>query len=297
MDAYGLQPGRVPGAQISPLNEVYRDFNKIQLTWTTDLSKMREPLVFWQHDDTVEPQKTYQYRMRLGVFNPVAQGEQDDPILWSEFSDVTKPVDIPGRLYFCASRPETAKTVTVTVCKYFLGYWRSEDFRGIGPGGAIGGIKEYEPEEPEEDNLLFGGMSTIGRNRGMITPAITRRPEETPVEPESINFDTGAVVVDVVAVNEWVASGDRNLSNKSYAEMLYTFDGANIEHMPVSLSNLPEHIRAVFNTVKSASREEREPFKAFGSSRTQQRGSELYPGGRGGEEEYMQEMMMMDGRY
>ena len=229
--------------------------------------------------------------MRLGVFNPVAQGEQDDPILWGEFSDVTQPVDIPGKLYFCATRPETAKTVTVKVCKYFLGYWRSEDFRGIGPGGAIGGIKEYEPEEPEEDNYLFGG------SRGINMPIITRRPEETSVEPESINFDTGAVVVDVVPVNEWVASGDRNLSNKSYTEMLYSFDGANIEHMPVSLNNWPVHMMREFTRVERLSREDPEPFKDFGS-RTQQRGSDLYPGGRGGEEDYyMEEMMMMEGQY
>ncbi len=280
-----------PTMEISPINKVYREFNKIQIDWNTDLSEMREPLVFWAHDDTVETEKSYQYRIRLGVFNPVAQGDQEDVILWSEFSDVTDTIEIPGKLYFFVnSIQETAKTVTVTVYKYFLGYWRSEDFRGIGPGEAIGGIVEYEPEEPEEQPFIAGGQGRFG---APMVPMTTAQPEEPTVEPESINFDTGAVVVDVVTVNEWVTSDNKNLSNKSYHDMLYSYDGTKIEHVPVSSSYWPEDMRKIFAKIQRLSREEKEPFKAFSSRGVMQR-----PGMdsmRGGESDDMyQEMMMME---
>lgn len=279
----------MPGAlatQISPTNKVYQEFSEIRLNWTTDLSSMREPITFWAFDDTIEPKKSYRYRIRLGVFNPVAESGKDDVIIWSEFSSVTKPVDIPAKMYFFAkSIQETAKTVTITVCKYVLGYWRVEDFRGIGPGEAIGGIKEYEPEEPEEQPFMVGADRRIGM------PAVIR-PQEQTEEPESINFDTGAVLIDVVATTDWITSNDRNLNIKPYYDMLYSYGGADIEHIPVSLSNLPERTRIEITRVNSLSREEREPFKAFGSNRTiQQRG----PGMEGGRGEYDMEMMMMDG--
>jgi len=112
---------------------IYGEFDKILLTEKTDITKMEEPLVFWAHDDTVEPRKSYRYRMRLGVFNPIAGTDQfieqdkslkNKVILWSEFSDATGTVDIPGTLYFFPREiQEAAKTVTVTACRYVLGYW------------------------------------------------------------------------------------------------------------------------------------------------------------------------------
>lgn len=250
----------------SPIDEVYIEYNKIRINWATDLSDMSDPLVFWAHDDTVEPENSYQYRIRLGVFNPVAAGDENDVILWSEFSDATETIEIPGKLYFFVKgAQETAKTVTVTVSKYFLGYWRSEDFRGVGPGEAIGGIVEYESEEPEEE-----AFTAAGAGRRYIQPAQPRA-EETSVEPESINYDTGAVIVDVVAANEWMTSYDDNLSNKSYYDMLYSYDGTKIEHLPAGSSYWPDDMKQVFAQVQRLSRETKEPFKQFGSRGTQRR--------------------------
>jgi hypothetical protein len=277
--------------QTSPINDIYREFYKIKLNWGTDLSKMREPLVFWAFDDTVEPEKSYQYKIRLGIFNPVAEGEKDDVVIWSEFSPPTDIINIPARLYFYAKDiQEAAKTVTITVCKYVLGYWRVEDFRGIGSGEAIGGIKEYEPEEPEEQPFIAGGD---GRP-GMPGMPMIQQPVQ---EAEIINFDTRAVLIDVVATNDWIASDDRNLSIKPYYEMLYNYAGTDIEHMPIRLDNLPEHLKMEIYRVNRLSTDKPEPFKAFGSSRTSQRGMGT-DGMRGGEYDNMmyQEMMMMDGR-
>ncbi len=286
MDRYAMDG--LTTAQAAPTNQVYRDFYEIKLNWTTDLSKMREPLVFWAFDDTVESEKTYQYKIRLGIFNPVAEGK-DEVVIWSEFSPPTEIINIPARMYFYVKNiQETAKTVTITVCKYVLGYWRVEDFRGIGPGEAIGGIKEYEPEEPEEQPVFAGADGRLG----MPGIAMPQQQEEA----EIINYDTGAVIVDVVAVNDWAASDDRNLSATPYYNMLYNYSGVDIEHMPVGLGNLPEHMKREILRVQSISRDKPEPFKAFGSSRTTQRGAGT-DGMRGEFDDMMyQEMMMMDGR-
>ena len=144
--------------------DVYDEFDKIRLTGRTLLEKMREPLVFWAHDDTVEPRKHYRYRIRLGVFNPVAGTDQlseqdisrkNEVVLWSEFSDVTDPVEIPGRLYFFAKHiREPANVVTVQVSKYLLGYWHSEDFK-VSQGEVIGNVVETEIE-PQQRRSDFG---------------------------------------------------------------------------------------------------------------------------------------------
>jgi len=39
--------------------DVYYEFEGILLTPRTELAKMREPLLFWAHDDTVEPGESY----------------------------------------------------------------------------------------------------------------------------------------------------------------------------------------------------------------------------------------------
>ena len=86
---------------LEPTDDVYDKFEKILITKETDFAKMREPLLFWAYDDTVEPKKSYRYKIRLGVFNPIAGTEQfseqykhfkNKVILWSKFSDTTETV-------------------------------------------------------------------------------------------------------------------------------------------------------------------------------------------------------------
>jgi len=225
-DDYMMQG--LPGDRLTrrgpSMNDVYDEFDKIRLTWRTPLEKMREPLVFWAHDDTIEPRKSYRYRVRLGVFNPVAGtnqlSEQDlsrknEVVLWSGFSDITEPVEIPGRLYFFAKHiREAAKVVTVQVSKYVMGYWRSEDFT-VSQGEVIGGVIENESARPE---IGRGGRSSRSSRSSRISRdsrfdmlmGSVARPEDKVVEPETIDYSTGAVMVDAVAVNDW--SGDKNLA-------------------------------------------------------------------------------------
>lgn len=295
------------------MNDVYDEFDKIRLTWRTPLEKMREPLVFWAHDDTVEPRKSYRFRIRLGVLNPVAGtnqlSEQDisrknEVVLWSGFSDITEPVEIPGRLLFFAKHiREAAKVVTVQVSKYLMGYWRSEDFM-VSQGEVIGGVVENESARPEIGRGSRGIRDSRGTrdSRGirdsrldMMIMSPVARPEDEAVEPETIDFSTGAVMVDAVAVNDW--SGDKNLSTRRYYDMLYSFDGTSIEHMPVRTAYWATDLQKWYGEIARMQREKPEPLKSWGTggSRRRTRDSEYQDYG---DDYYMEEMMMegMGGR-
>jgi len=233
-------------ASETTLSDLYDELKKILITKETDISKMREPLAFWAHDDTVEPGKSYRYRIRLGVFNPIAGTEQvsesdkhfcDNVILWSDFSDVTEIVEIPGMLYFFPRDvQEAAKIVTVKVCRYVLGYWYSKSF-AVKQGEVIGKVVEYEGEEGKAGEK-----------------------EEDVVLPETIDYGTGAVLVDVRRVNDWLAGGGRELRARVYSDMLYSFDGDSIEHIPIELSYWPTEMQNKFREIE---RYEKKPKKAL----------------------------------
>jgi len=249
------------------VDDVYYEFQEISLTLRTDLAKMREPLVFWAHDDTVEPGKSYRYRIQLGVFNPVAGTKQfikqdkslkNQVVLWSKFSDVTESVEIPRMLYFFAKDiQEAAKKITVQVSKYVLGYWYSEDFP-VRQGEVIGKVVESEREEPK-DRLGRRPLSlSSGRSRySYVTP------QEQTTEPEAIDYSTSTVLVDAVAVNDW--SGAGLLHPRHYFDMLYSLDGTNIEHMPIKPGNWSIELLDKFNEIKRSQRETKEPLRAWDS--------------------------------
>ena len=277
-------------------NDVYYDYDEVAFTRLTDFSKLREPILFWAHDDTPEPKKTYRYRVRLGVFNPVAGTNQlseqsisqrNKVILWSDFSDVTEPVEIPGRSYFFARDiQEAARTITVTVCQYVLGHWYSEDFK-IRRGEVIGDVVEIEPEKPKTQR---------GRSQDVLAGrfANTARPEEKTNVPEKIDYGTGAVMVDAMPMNDWW--GDKALRTRHYYDMLYSFDGINIDHMPVGTTYWSQDMQSTFSYIARLSRETQEPFKDFGSGRRrgglpgqgEYEGMEMY-------DEMMYEQQMMEG--
>jgi len=305
-----LIPG-LPGDRLTrrgpSMNDVYDEFDKIRLTWRTPLEKMKDPLVFWAHDDTIEPRKSYRYRIRLGVFNPVAGtnqlSEQDisrknEVVLWSEFSDVTEPVEIPGRLYFFAKHIlEAANIVTVQVSKYVMGYWNSEDFK-VSQGDIIGGVVETEPERPEISRLdprsRVDPRSRLDSRMMMdsrMGPVI--RPEDQAVTPETIDYSTGAVMVDAVAVNDW--SGDKTLSTRRYYDMLYSFDGTDIEHMPIRMSYWAKDLQKWYGEIRLLEKEPREPLKAWGTG-GRRRTREIQYEDYGDEYLYEEEMMMGGGR-
>jgi hypothetical protein len=261
-----------PGSDVT----VYDEMNKILLK-SKDFGKVTEPIVFWAYDDTVKPGHNYRYRVRLGVFNPVAGTGQvvaedasynDKAVLWSQFSDVTDVAAIPQRMYFFPVEvQEAAKQVDMQVCRYALGYWHSAQFK-VKRGEVIGNHVDIEPNEKDKELTL----------------------------PEEIDYTTGAVLVDVVVINDW--TGDKNLQARHYFDVLYSFDGVKMERMASKQMYWPEELRIRYNEVKSMEKKLKLAFKTWGGSGAGG-GQRALPGmapgrgGRGGNvpmtaDEYMQ---------
>lgn len=222
-------------------------------------------LVFWAHDDTVGPGGEYRYRVRLGVFNPVAGKNQlsqrdaarnNEVILWSAFSDPSESIEVPRRLYFFAKGiQEAAKEVTVQVSKYMLGYWYSEDFKVKG-GEIIGDLVETEAAKKRAE-LAGETVYTASESALGVTDA---------AEPEAVDYDTGAVLVDVVPVNDW--AGDSTMRARQYFEMLYSYDGSRIERMPVGDRYWPEELLIMRSEIRNSQREPKQPLRPWASAGT-----------------------------
>jgi hypothetical protein len=223
------------------IDDVYKEFDEISITDSTDIAKMDKPLLFWAYDDTVKPGK-HRYRIRLGVFNPIAGTNQfserdkslkNKVILWSEFSDATETVDIPEMLYFFPREiQEATKAVTVQVSKYVLGYWYSKDFT-VKQGELIGKVGEYKITEDEESKKV-----TV---------------------PPTVDYTSGAVVVDIVPVTDW--SGGNNLHVNHFFDLLCSYNGKDIEHRPIKSRYWSEALQNKFNEIRKDEKEPKEPLR------------------------------------
>lgn len=197
-----------------------QEFAKAKITDKTDFAALKDPLLFWAHDDTAEAGKTYKYRIRIGVFNPIAGTNsfkdrdktfKEDVILWSNYSNETEPVTIQPRWYFFPQNyRDTDKMVNMRVCRYLLAKWYSKDFR-VKPGEVIGA---------ETD---------------------TAKNEDTGIsEPNNVNFANGTVLVDVVPVLEL---------DKNYANALFAFDSKTIEQIAVKQQYWPSELKTKFEEI------------------------------------------------
>ncbi|MHC4271819.1 MAG: hypothetical protein ACYST2_05855, partial [Planctomycetota bacterium] len=265
-----VKPGTTPSPTIDTskpkqpsIKDVEDEFNKLLIKNYTKIYKRTKPLVFWALDDTVKPNHTYRYRVRLGILNPLAgtnhftdeyKSYQDKVILWSKFSNETESLEIPNRLYFFPlSVQEDTKSVEIKVSKYVLGYWHSNRFQGVKPGEEIGKVTKIKPLTDEEKQKKIK-------------------------IPKNIDFNTGAIVMDVVPVNEWV--GTSNLKEQAYNDLLYSFDGEDIHRMPVKSRYWTQNLLNIFNEINRLEKEPKEPLREFGA---QSRLRRIAPGkGKGG---------------
>ena len=254
-DRFGSRPEVVVGAERT-MATVFIDFQKLQITDTTVLESLRDPLTFWAHDDTVVTGESYQYRIRIGVFNPIAgrdwfrQDEEhlkNDVILWSSYSDVTETVAIDPMLYiFPVDTTRESGGVKVEVAKYHFGRWRSEQFE-VWPGESIGMAIEIEKER--------GTATMLPGSAGVSTPKL-----------EEIDFTTGRFLVDVIGRAQW--QGTHSLQFREFSEMLYTADGVNIEHLAVTSRFWPRDLLADFKKVEAAQKLETVTISATGRGGT-----------------------------
>jgi hypothetical protein len=261
----------------SPTIEVVRKYNALRITPRTDLAETSD-LLFWAHDDTVVPGKTYRYRLRLGVLNPVAgtnyladefQVFRNKVLLWSEPSEVSAPVLIPARTYFFASSfRENTQTMYVTVAKYLLGYWWAETF-DVNPGETIGRVVENRKEIGQDNAMMTQGMDPY--SMGMVAQEVT-------TEPKEIDYRTDAVFLGVSKTDAW--SGGNRLHEQILYRMLYTLDGSEITYAPVSSTSWDDSLRSAYADIMRQKNREKEDFKAF-STPTSDMGMDPY--GYGGE--------------
>lgn len=250
-----------PAAQ-ETTKDLQSELKEIAITKETDFAKMDKPVIFWAHDDTVVPEGKYRYRIRCGVFNPIAGTNQffdeqkdrkNQVILWSDFSEITEPAEIGSKVcFFPVNIQEAAKAVTVQVSKYVMGYWRNEKFT-VKPGEVVGRIIDVDIEKSEDDD-----MET-----------------EQIVEPETIDYSTDILLVDTVAVNSW--SGGRSMYPRYYFEMLYSTGDKGIERMAVKQTNWSRQMQMKFNEINKAAKDPHLPLRQWGD-RTTRSGRGRLPG-------------------
>jgi hypothetical protein len=274
MEGYGAMGRDGMGMQNLGVSQMSSKFREVSLTFDKVFSKL-DVILFWAHDDTVESEKTYRYRIRLGVLNPAAGINDDsgphnnDVVLWTEFSGTTDVIKIPHRGYFFAKDyKEVSGAVSVEVLKFDMGYWRSENFQ-VKPGETVGKVTEVKQEEDRE-TFVDPSMAMYG----MPLDAQQRQ------EPETVDFRTGVVFVDAVPVDGW--TGGKRLRAQSHYTMLYSLDQSQIMKMPVGRPNWPEPLVLAYNKAKQFQKEPVEDFRDFGSSLV--RSTRSGAGGRGGAE-------------
>jgi hypothetical protein len=211
-------------------------FNELLLTEKTNPADL-EKLVFWAHDDTTKPGEKYQYRIRIGVFNPIAgkpwfsqeqKDLQDQMVLFSSFSESTETIEIPNKLHFFATDIREVekgytvdKTVEVKVARYTLGNWVTKTF-SVKNGEQIGTV-----------------INTAGT-----------RLEKAGIQTESIDLATGNVMVDARRVTEWVGAGF--LRAREFYELLYCKTGQAIATVPIKERYWPEEIAKVYKEIEQA---------------------------------------------
>lgn len=135
-------------------------------------------VVAWAHDDTVEPGKTYRYRVRVNLWNRYVGQNRfvRDPsgarqaLIHGAWSDPSEPVSVtPSTYFFLASERKDRSQASVEVYKWRNGSWVKNTFE-VGVGDVIGGVKKTKLEEfDEKDRQLT----------------------------EDVDFTTGAVVLDL----------------------------------------------------------------------------------------------------
>ncbi len=246
------RPQRRPGIENQPEEtiDVEEQFMQVEIDEETDISQL-DKLVVWAHDDTAEPGKTYKYRLRVGIANPIAgvsgaswenAGDKDGKLVfWTDYVEAAATIEIPKRMYVFATdiKREADKTVSFEVAKYNLGNWYKHEFF-VRPGDSIGKDAEV--------------MVNTG-NRG----------EE---EAQVVDFSTGSVMLDIEESKQW--TGTSLLRSKDVKEVLYT-NGEEIARMAAKKINWNSKTTEIYNDIQERANNPIElDTSSRGSSRSRQ---------------------------
>ena len=78
---------------------------------------------------------------------------------------------------------------------------------------------------------------------------------------QTVDYTTGAVVVDMVPVTDW--SGGNNLHVNRFFDLLYSLNGKDIERRPIKSRYWTEALQNKFNEIKRCEKEPKEPLRAW----------------------------------
>lgn len=142
-------PGMTPGMNQprQPLNPNLPPPPQIP---TGPFNPAQQPTItVWTHDDSVQPGKTYRYKMRYAVKNPiykvtpVAKNPKDADVfaLYSDFSDFSQTISIPPLTnFFVKANFMNSPTVSFDVFTWSDGEEHKTTVK-VGPGDEIGGVE------------------------------------------------------------------------------------------------------------------------------------------------------------
>jgi hypothetical protein len=249
--------------------DVLREVDTVKINNKMNFDEL-ESITCWVHDDTVTQAGSYKYRMRLGVFNPIVGRDwfysdeeqfKNQVILWSAYSEPTEAVEIYPMVEFFPVAVTTGENegMKIRVSKYSSGRWQSKEF-DVRLGETIGRLVE-----PDENLASTAGTGTAASAADPMLMMMRGGPGMDPrmmgmglggmgmLGAEPVDYDTGAVLVDVIKSNRWM--GRSSLQEREYEELLYTKDGVHIAHLPIQERNWPEALRDSARRIKEAEAE------------------------------------------
>ncbi len=258
-------PARATREKERTEKDVDRDVKGEMLNSVSRLQAKRDPVLVWAHDDTTEPGRTYQYRIRLGVFNPImgkdwfkqSQAEfKDQTVLWSRYSEPTDEIKVAKMLHVfptdtITGASDTVEGAKVEVAKYHMGQWQSYAF-DIFPGQIIGKSVTMEELAEQRDD---------SRDREADLRTTMPQTQNQPEETESIDFTTSMVMVDVLKDLNWGA----RIKRTDFYQMLY-HDAVGIIRTPVGKNYWSRDIKNDYAMIQDAMKEEVDSrgFEDFG---------------------------------
>lgn len=243
MGMEGTQPAQRQAKPVRTSTDVEKDYNAALIGEKTKVNTLKD-LFVWIHDDSAKPGSTYQYRVRYGVFNPIAGKNWFAPeskqyqahiVLWSPFMELPDPVVVPKMLHmFPTDVLANNSGVKVEVYKYYLGQWRTESF-DIQPGQIIGKQIESKPKAPAGAGMGMMGMDPM-MGMGEQASALL------------VDFSTGNMLVDVVSTLDWQGTSYRQ--PRSYPQMLYIDENNQMLALAARKQFWPKEVTADYNAVK-----------------------------------------------
>lgn len=233
---------------------VRQDYTYALINETVDFGQMIQSLLVWAHDDTVQPDNTYRYKMRVGVFNPTAGKNwfagkdakfKDDVVLWSDYSPITESVYIGPMMYlFPVSVARGSEKVKIDVAKFNQGNWRTHEFE-VAIGENIGESVEIIDEK-------------AGLQKSKYAPVIKEN-------IKIIDFSSAATLVDIAMAPILAAPGAAK--PRPYYQAFITKNGTDISYLPVTKTKWPKQLQARFNEIKKAEDQNVQISETRGSSR------------------------------